>query len=52
MVYRDRINLDDTRPFGEQVFKRTVNLKGRKWVRLEVWDSAVNGAFTQAIWLK
>ncbi|MBV6642682.1 MAG: hypothetical protein KI791_18330 [Cyclobacteriaceae bacterium] len=51
-VYRDRITLDDTTPFGQQVFKKSVNLKGRKWVRLEVWDSAVNGAFTQAIPIK
>ena len=51
-VFREMISLVDTTPFGEQVFKKTVNLKGRKWVRLEVWDTAVNGAFTQAIRIK
>ncbi len=51
-VFRERISLEDTTPFGEQVFKKNLNLKGRKWVRLEVWDAAVNGAFTQAIWIK
>ncbi len=51
-VFRDRINLNHTTPFGEQVFKQTVKLQGRKWVRLEVWDAAVNGAFTQTVWIK
>ncbi len=51
-VFRERISLEDTTPFGEQIFKKNLNLKGRKWVRLEVWDAAVNGAFTQAIWIK
>ena len=50
-VFRDRITLDHTTSFGEQVFSKTINLKGRNWVRLEVWDAAVNGAFTQAIWI-
>ena len=50
-VFRDRINLDHTLPFGDQTFSKTVNLNGRNWVRLEVWDAAVNGAFTQAIWI-
>lgn len=51
-VYRHRINLDATLPFGEQTFSLPLNLTGRKWVRLEVWDAAVNGAFTQTVWLQ
>jgi hypothetical protein len=51
-VYRERINLDSTLPFGEQTFNKTINLNGRKWVRLEAWDAAANGAFTQTIWIK
>jgi hypothetical protein len=51
-VYRDKINLDTTLPFGEQTIRLQLNLPGRKWMRLEVWDVAVNGAFTQTIWLK
>ncbi|OOQ60958.1 hypothetical protein BC343_23090 [Mucilaginibacter pedocola] len=51
-VYHDRINLDATKAFGVQTFSKTLNLKGRTWVRLEVWDAAVNGAFTQTVWLK
>jgi hypothetical protein len=51
-TYRHKINLDSTLPFGEQTFKFSLDLKGRKWARLEVWDAAVNGAFTQTVYLK
>ncbi|MDN3583136.1 hypothetical protein [Mucilaginibacter flavus] len=51
-VYRKRINLDYTKAFGEQLISLTENMKGRKWARLEVWDAAVDGAFTQTIWFK
>ncbi|MVN91283.1 CehA/McbA family metallohydrolase domain-containing protein [Mucilaginibacter aquatilis] len=50
-VYRKRIDLKNTTAFGSKQFSIPVDLKGRKWVRLEVWDAAVNGAFTQNIWL-
>jgi hypothetical protein len=50
-VYRQRINLAQTQAFGKQTFRWPVNLAGRKWVRVEVWDIAANGAFTQMIWL-
>jgi hypothetical protein len=50
-VYRQRINLAQTQAFGKQTFRWPVNLAGRKWVRVEVWDVAANGAFTQMIWL-
>jgi len=51
-VYRQRIDLKDTEAFGEKDFVFEANLKGRKWVRLEVWDAAANGAFTQCAWLE
>lgn len=51
-VYRDRMVLDNTEAFGEQSFIRRINLDGRKWVRLEAWDVAANGAFTQTVWIK
>lgn len=51
-VHRERINLDQTKPFGKQLFKFTPNLKGKKWVRVEVWDVAANGAFTQFVWME
>jgi hypothetical protein len=50
-VYRQRIDLSDTGPFGTRVLTLHPDLRGRKWVRLEVWDVAVNGAFTQPLWL-
>jgi hypothetical protein len=51
-VYHQNINLTDTKAFGKKDFAFTANLKGRKWVRVEVWAAAANGAFTQMIWLK
>lgn len=51
-VFRQRINLDDTHAFGRQEFAFNADLKGRKWVRVEVWDVAANGAFTQFVWIE
>lgn len=51
-VYRSRINLNDTQAFGKKNYSWAVNLKGRRWVRVEAWDIATNGAFTQMIWLE
>lgn len=51
-VFHDIINLSDTQAFGQKSFKFTQNLKGRKWLRVELWDVAANGAFTQIIWLE
>ena len=51
-VYRNRINLNDTQAFGKKNYSWAVNLKGRKWVRVEAWDIAANGAFTQMVWLE
>jgi hypothetical protein len=51
-VFRERINLDKTQAFGKQKFTFDTNLKERKWVRVEVWDVASNGAFTQFVWLE
>lgn len=50
-VYRQRIDLTDTQPFGTRRLQIPLDLKGRTWVRLEVWDIAVNGAYTQPIWI-
>jgi len=50
-VYRERIDLTDTGPFGSRSLKHLPNLQGRRWVRLEVWDIAANGAFTQPVWI-
>jgi hypothetical protein len=51
-VYRKTINLNYTKAFGKQKFIFPIILKNRKWVRVEVWDVAVNGAFTQTVWIK
>lgn len=51
-VHRQRINLNDTKAFGEKEFTFKADVQNRKWVRVEVWDIAVNGAFTQPVWLE
>ncbi len=51
-VFREVINLHDTQAFGQKTFHFSQNLKNRKWVRVEVWDVAANGAFSQIIWLE
>ncbi len=51
-VYRERIHLDRSGPFEKQRLTRSLDLSGRKWVRVDAWDVASNGAFTQPIWLE
>jgi len=51
-VYKEVISMNETFAFGEQEWNFSVDLSGRKWVRIEVWDVAANGAFTQIVWLK
>lgn len=51
-VYREHIPLDHTTAFGKKAYRFPLSLKGRKWVRAEVWDIAANGAFTQMVWLE
>lgn len=51
-VYRQRIELNNTEAFGSKSFSIPVNLDGKKWLRLEAWDAAVNGAFTQFVWIE
>lgn len=51
-VFRERIDLTNTLPFGKKQYQFATNLKNRTWVRVEVWDAAVNGAFTQQVWLE
>jgi len=50
-VFRDRMNLNNTEAFGEKTFHLPIDLKNRKWLRLEIWDVAANGAFTQSVWV-
>jgi hypothetical protein len=51
-VYRERIDLSETKAFGQMTLKKAVDMTGRTWMRLEVWDIAENGAFTQPVWLR
>ena len=50
-VDRQIIRATDLPPFGSKTFSIPFNAAGKKWVRFAVWDSAVNGAFVQPIWL-
>lgn len=50
-VYHQKIDLSDTKAFGNRKFTFPVKLKHCKWVRIEVWDAAVNGAFSQPVWI-
>jgi hypothetical protein len=51
-VFREKVELHETRAFGTRQFELPVNLSGKKWVRVEVWDVAANGGFTQPVWLE
>ncbi len=50
-VFRQRIDLTDTESFGTRTLRLPLDLKGRTWARLEIWDIAADGAFTQPVWL-
>jgi hypothetical protein len=50
-VYRDHFDLSATTEFDDTVIRIAADLRGRTWVRLEVWDIARNGAFTQPVWI-
>ena len=49
-VFRERIDLSDTKEFGSRDINLNVDLTDRTWARIEVWDIARNGAFTQPVW--
>jgi hypothetical protein len=50
-VVRERIDCSDTDPFDHRRLRLTPMLAGRTWVRVEAWDVAANGAFTEPVWL-
>lgn len=50
-VYRQVVDLSETPAFGAREWTLRADLKGRTWVRLEAWDVAANGAFSQPLWL-
>jgi hypothetical protein len=51
-VFRERVNLTDHGAFGSTVLNLPLALPHAKWVRLEAWDIATNGAFTQPVWVE
>lgn len=51
-VYRERVSLIDTTEFGKRDLDIEIDLSDRKWARIEVWDIATNGAFTQPVWIE
>ncbi len=51
-VYREKIDLSDTKAFSSKKFDLRPKLAGRKWMRVEAWDCAVNGAFSQTFYLE
>lgn len=44
-TYRERIPLEETRPFGERTFNWRIDAPNGLWARVEVWDIAGSGAF-------
>ena len=48
----DAARQDAVRRFGSRTLSIKPNLTGRRWVRLEIWDVAANGAFTQPVWIE
>jgi hypothetical protein len=48
-THRKTFPLDTTRAFGTHSFDWTIDAPGWKWARLEVWDVAGNGAFTNPV---
>jgi hypothetical protein len=51
-VQRQRVDLSASGAFSGRRLRVPVDLKGAKWVRLEVWDIAANGAFSQPVWVE
>jgi len=51
-VYRTHFDLSATREFGAMPIRIDADLSGMQWVRMEAWDIARNGAFTQPVWIE
>jgi hypothetical protein len=51
-VRRRTIPLPATTEGGRAVFEWPLEVPEARWVRLEAWDVATNGAFTQPLWLR
>lgn len=49
---RQVIRATDLPALGTKHFSIPFDATGKKWVRFAVWDSAVNGAFVQPVWVQ
>ncbi len=49
-THRETIPAAETHAFEEKEFNFKVPAPGAKWARLEFWDVAGNGAFTNPVW--
>ena len=50
-INRHRIDLSHTDSFGDMPLQVEIDVSDQRWLRVEVWDIATNGAFTQPVWL-
>lgn len=51
-VERQTVPIQDTQELGRRSFDWPVKMKNVKWLRVEFWDVADDGAFTQPIYLE
>jgi hypothetical protein len=51
-VTRQRFDLSDTKEFGSRTISTSIDTSNAKWARIEIWDIARNGAFTQPVWIE
>ncbi len=51
-THRQIIRATDQAPLATKHFEIPFDATGKKWVRFAAWDSAVNGAFVQPVWLE
>ena len=49
-THREMIGLESSHEFDEHAYSWNAKTPGWTWARLEVWDVAGDGAFTQPIW--
>lgn len=50
-IKRRIVHMPQTREFQRQTFEWSID-GNPIWIRLEAWDIAINGAFTQPLWLR
>jgi hypothetical protein len=48
--HHETMPLDSTQAFGNDRLKWSIRAPDAKWMRLEVWDVAGNGAFVNPVW--